>query len=215
VSAGSGSTALTDDRAGTEGLQARSIRIAEARLRSLDRSGEEEVRAARPELTSSDSDLVDAAMALLREAGDVAGAAEAAEAVADPRVRARLGAYLRWSAGDPFGALQVAEGAAREHGADAELLSILVDLALVVGANRLASARVADLERAILAEGLEPRGTALPRLREATLAAEATGRQAANALVRARLTVLGAALALLVAGLRWRPRSAASGVPAA
>ena len=215
VSANAGLAALTDDRSGTEGLQARSIRLAEERLRGLDRSGAEEVRVARSELSASDSDVVDAAMALLREAGDVAGAAQAADTVEDPRVRARLGAYLRWSAGDPFGALQVAEGAARAHGADVELLSILVDLALVVGANRLASARLADLERAILVEGLETPATALPRLREATLAAEATGRRAAGALFRARVTIVVAALALLLAGLRWRPRSTASGAPAA
>ena len=133
-------------------------------------------------------------------------AREAAAAVADPVSAAYLCAYLAWAGGDPQGALEAAEVAMDQHGADVTLLGLVVDLALVVGAERLAGARLRDLRAATEVAGMAPIGEGvLERLAAGVEDAETRGAIASAALRRAKLTA-GAAAALLGLALLgvWR-----------
>jgi len=205
VAPGMTTSELRDQRSNLEALQARSIAAAEARVEALNRRGEAPVRlavaAARPE----DASRIAASTSLARR-GDLLGASEAAEVVADPVSAAYLRAYLVWAGGDPQGALEAAEIAMAEHGADLALLGLVVDLALVVGADRLAGARLRDLQAAASAEGMG-------RLAEGTLErlvievdrAASRGAVASAALSRAKITAsaAGVLLALALLGV-WR-----------
>jgi len=137
---------LRDQRSNMEALQARSIATAEERLLALERGGQRPAVAVAPAASAEDLDLIAASRALA-DRGDLLGAAEAAGAVQDPVSAGYLQAYLNWSGGDPQGALEGAEEVVAQHGADSELLTLVIDLALVVGADELAGARLDDLER--------------------------------------------------------------------
>ncbi len=128
---------LTDQRSNMEALQARSIAIAEARLLELEARGRRPARTVANAASSEDQDRMDASRALANR-GDLVGAADAAKAVRDPILAAHLQAYLAWSSGDPQGALLGAEEVIADDGATPSLLALVVDLALVVGADRLA-----------------------------------------------------------------------------
>ena len=129
-----------------------------------------------------------------------AAAADAAKAVRDPILAAHLQAYLAWSGGDPQGALLGAEEVIADHGATPSLLALVVDLALVVGADRLAEARLQDLERAsVSAPGSTVDPAVLQRLAGEVDRAAARRSVASGALVRARAVVAAAAALLGVA----------------
>ena len=99
-----------------------------------------------------------------------------------------------------------AEEVIAAHGADPGLLALAVDLALVVGADRLAEARLKDLERTSgTADGSTVEPAVLQRL---TAEVDRAGNQrsvASGALLRAKAVVAGAAALLGVAVLGvWR-----------
>jgi spermidine synthase len=205
VTGGSEGPFLQDQRSNMEALQARSIAAAEQRLLALDRRAGAPAKAVAPAASPEDQDLIEASRALANR-GDLVGAAEAAREVRDPVAAGYLEAYLTWSGGDPQGALEGAEEVVGRHGADPALLSLVVDLALVVGAVELAGARLEDLER--VPEGL--RGPSvdpgvLERLATQVQASAARKAVASGALWRAKM-VTGGALLLLGAALLglWR-----------
>lgn len=196
---------LTDQRSNMEALQARSIAIAEDRLLDLEARGLRPARAVVTAASPEDQDHMEASRALANR-GDLVGAADAAGAVADPISAAYLQAYLAWAGGDPLGALEGAEEVIAAHGADPGLLALAVDLALVVGADRLAEARLKDLERTSgTADGSTVEPAVLQRL---TAEVDRAGDQrsvASGALLRAKAVVAGAAALLGVAVLGvWR-----------
>ncbi len=213
VAPGEEASHLRDQRSNLESLQARSIAAAEDRLEALNARGGSETRLIVPAASAEDAARITASTALSGR-GDLLGALEAASAVADPISAAYLCAYLAWAGGDPQGALEGAEVAMAQHGADAALLGLVVDLALVVGAEQLAGARLRDLRSAAEVSGMPPLGAGvLERLAAGVEDAETRGAIASAALRRAKLTA-GAAAALLglaVLGV-WRfVRSGPSG----
>ncbi len=189
---------LRDQRSNMEALQARSIATAEGRLQALDGRGTLRVRRVAATPSEADLDLM-AASRELAAAGDLAGAAQAAKEVQDPVAGAALTAYLTWAAGDPQAAIEEVERSMAEAGADSELLSLVVDLALVVGADGLARARLVDLEAAAGFEAPSPElATQIASRRSAVEVATLRRARAAGALTRARGTV--AAVALMIVG---------------
>lgn len=196
---------LTDRRSNMEALQARSIAIAEDRLLDLEARGLRPARAVVTAASTEDQDHMEASRALANR-GDLVGAADAAAAVADPISAAYLQAYLAWAGGDPLGALEGAEEVIAAHGADPGLLALAVDLALVVGADRLAEARLQDLQRASrTADGSVVEPAVLQRLAAEVDRAGDQRSVASGALLRAKAIVAGATALLGVAVLGvWR-----------
>lgn len=205
VTGGSEGPFLRDQRSNLEALQARSIAAAEQRLLALDRRAASPAKAVAPATSAEDRERIEASKALANR-GDLVGAAEAAREVGDPVAAGYLQAYVAWSGGDPQGALEGAEEVAGRLGADPALLSLVVDLALVVGAVELAGARLRDLEQASEAprsRSLDP--AVLERLATEVQASVARKSVASGALWRAKM-VAGVALLLVGAALLgvWR-----------